>query len=802
MIDFSKIGVSILDAEPDAYSIEAMRYLTTRGIDRKSIRAANIRFLTGPAIDRLFPASKQGDREDHASVRGETHFYAKWALVVPDSRDKTYGTGRFEYNDLSFGVEASPPKFLTPAGRPLKVYHPKTVPAKSLIDTAKPLYIIEGPTKAIAAAQRGLACVGVNGCAGWHEPETKLPKGATVEQARATIRAELHQYLLPGREVCLLTDADARTNLNVRQQLINFMDAAAIGFSCKVVYVELPISTNGPGIDDYFADGNTLADFKQLPRHPRGSEVIKLMRCAFMDRTELGLADRFATVHGDQCRHDPRIGEWFTYADGEGYLSGDVEPRRRLVDVVRTLPSETEASRGDFAFKERRKFQDTCGRSSTINAALALAANDRSLEVDAAKFDADTNLLGLQNGILNLSTGKLLAPSRDLLVTRKAGCTFEAKASSPEFVEFMRTVTGGDTALLSYLQEVVGAALLGRAIRTAIQIFYGPGGTGKTTLIEIILALLGEYATATKADLLLRQRRHNDPEAPTPFLKVLRGLRLVVCSELNENVAIDEALVKDLTGADTITARGLREAPITFKNTAAIWIRGNHAPVINAADSAIRERVNIVPFNNVIDASDRNKTLAEDIVAKELPGVLNWALAGMRRYASRGYEFVMPESVKKATIKVQIASDIIGAWLDECCDVKPTQSDYPYCEPQTEVTHSYRRWCMQNGHQPMSSKMLWAKLRNRFGFDDEWPRKSNGIKVAYGLQLTRTDDINDPIHTANKELKSLAVENVELRRELAALVTPGLVAPVPKAPRDRRDQSGEVLVFQRRRTTS
>jgi P4 family phage/plasmid primase-like protien len=780
--NFNKVGISVLakSVEPDAKA-----YLHLRGHTDAAIRAANFRYVDAENAEYLFPASIRGKRTfgnttPEPDKETQECYFPKYAIVLPYPDDPTYCVARIKHEIIA----GDPPRFLTPTGRGLLPYVPPSISRKDLLDSAKPLFVVESPFKSVVAASRGLVCIGVNGHTGAFEPGTK----------RGAIRAELHEYLKPGRPVCLLTDADARTNLEVRKSLLWFMDAAVADFDCKPFAVELPDLGDGKsGIDDYFAAGHKLRDFEKLLRHSRGSTAISELRCAFYELTETGLAQRFEAQHGADCRRDPKIKQWYTWTSS-GYRSGNVEPEARIIQTAASLAAETAAAKSPQENKVRAKFAKDCGKLNAQNAALTIAGRFPSMHIDAAQFDAESDLLGVRNGVLRLSTGKLLAPSRDLMVTMLAGCAFDSKAGAPGFVEYMRTVTKGDAALLGYLQEVIGAALLGRAIRTAIQIFYGPGGTGKTTLIEIILAMLGQYATATKADLLLRQRQNTNPEAPTPFLKVLRGLRLVVCSELNENVAINDALVKDLTGADTVTARGLHEAPITFKNTAAIWIRGNHAPVISGTDTAIRERVNIVPFGNVIEAGTRDKTLADRIITTELSGVLNWALVGMRRYVARGYEFALPDAVTKATRQVQAASDVIGAWLDDSYQVDPTQTELPWRETQAGVTRNHREWCAQNGHRPLSSKMLWSKLRLRFGFGEDWPLRSDGGKFATGFKAIRDpnmesikDKFVESMVAANQDIAKLLKE---ARDEIAALKA----ERAPTAASDSSDSPGGNVV--------
>jgi P4 family phage/plasmid primase-like protien len=767
--DYSKIGVPMLDASVPA---EALEYLTaTRGHTRKGIAAAGFRYINGEKVKAMFPvASIRGtyNYDTGASVpdqKTKASWWPRYAIVLPYSGDPHYAVMRVEYKIEALGKEAKGPhKYLTTANQGLKVYVPPMVSRKDLLNSKKTLYVVESPFKAVAAATHGIACVGVNGCHGAQEPHTALPTDATAEQARAVIRAELHEFLMKDREVCFLPDADVRSNLNVRRDLLTFLDAVAIGFECKPVYVPLPDLGEGKtGIDDYFGADHKLKDFEKLPRESRDSENVKTLQSAFFDQTEIGLARRFEVQHGRDCRHDRDAKEWYTWTPG-GYRAGPVEPESRIIQTVGSLAAETSAAKSPEDKALRAKFSKDSARLNAQNAALTIAGRFPSMAIDSAQFDTDSNLLGVRNGILNLSTGKLLAPSRESMVTKSTACAFDSKATAPLFGRFIDTATGGVKGkdLKRHIQEVVGASLLGRSMRTQLHIIYGPAQTGKSVLIEIGLALHGDYGMASKADLLLRQRRDTDPEKPTPFLKTLRGRRLVVCSELNEGVAFDDALIKDLTGGDTITARGLNESPVTFKNTATLWVRGNHLPRIGA-DGAMRDRVIVTPLTYVIDAAHKDKTLAERIIATELPGVLNWALIGMHRYVERGYEFDLPAAVVKATAQMQTDGDIIGLWLRESFEIDATGR-----VEAKEFVRSYYNWRTQNGYVgTATSPSLYKDIRRRFKLDDEWPLKSNGKVWATGFKPIKDPEVPDVVEVFAKTNRELAGKNKGLEDELA-----------------------------------
>jgi hypothetical protein len=276
--NFSKVGKSMLDKGVPA---AALKYLLDRGHTRESIAAAGFRFMDDSYdIAMLYRPSYECGSDSRFSdlMRGDSEvktgeYYARQAIVLPYPDDPTYAVTRFEYATVEGDDSVDPPKFLTPTGRGLLPYIPKSVSRKDLLDPKKPLYIIESPFKAAAAAAHGLLCIGVNGHTGVFEPKTE----------RTKLRPELRPYMKPGRESCFLTDADVRTNSDVCKSQLCFLDVSA-KLGCKPVFIEIPDLGDGKtGIDDWFKAGGTLKKFEKLDRHARESQTVIELRSRHTD---------------------------------------------------------------------------------------------------------------------------------------------------------------------------------------------------------------------------------------------------------------------------------------------------------------------------------------------------------------------------------------------------------------------------------------------------------------------------------------------------------------------------------------
>ena len=160
----------------------------------------------------------------------------------------------------------------------------------------------------------------------------------------------------------------------------------------------------------------------------------------------------------------------------------------------------------------------------------------------------------MQNGVVELKTGKFRPARREDLITKRANVIFDPNAQCPNWLKFLDTVTGGDASFQSYIQRVVGYTLTGSVREEVMFVLYGTGNNGKSTFRETVHSLLGDYALATDAGLLIERKT---PGGATPELARLKGRRLVSINETSENDHLNEARVKFITSQDKITARNL-----------------------------------------------------------------------------------------------------------------------------------------------------------------------------------------------------------------------------------------------------
>ena len=217
-------------------------------------------------------------------------------------------------------------------------------------------------------------------------------------------------------------------------------------------------------------------------------------------------------------------------------------------------------------------------------------------------------------------------------------------------------------------------------------------------------------------------------DRPSNEVAALAGRRLVVTSELNGGFRIDEGLVKDMTGGDSVSARFLYQESFTFRPTFKLWLYGNHRPTISGMDDGIWRRIRLIPFIVQIPEEKRDAALLVKLRA-ELPGILAWAVRGWQDFRQRGLD--PPSGVACATAEYRTESDMLGQFMAECC----------YKAEDATVRggnlyNRYKEWAEQNGACPAISNTRFGSALKERGFKNE--RDGRG-KFWKGIGLLKVD---------------------------------------------------------------
>ena len=410
------------------------------------------------------------------------------------------------------------------------------------------------------------------------------------------------------------------------------------------------------------ADEIDMSAFDAGPEHPDDYErapapvkpdgnVVALPGAQTLEVSEDAIALAFTREFQGTMRYDHHVGRWYQWS----------QTHWRRLEVPAALHFAREIGRRLGSGKKA-----VC-KASVAKGAETFTQADPTHAVTSAIWDADPWLLGTPAGTLNLKTGKMHQPRPSDFITKLAGCSPDSREPTL-WLRFLQEATGRDTQMMIYLQRVAGYCLTGLTTEHALFFIYGPGGNGKSVFLNILVHILGNYATNAPMDTFTSSKFSSHPTE----LAMLKGARLVTASETEEGRSWAEARIKALTGGDPISARFMRQDFFTYQPQFKLLFAGNHQPTLNSVDPAMRRRFNMMPF---IFAPVEPDHMLEERLREEAPRILAWALQGCLDWQKEGLG--RPDSVTAATAEYFEEQDIFGQWIDARCEVGKGKWEQP-----------------------------------------------------------------------------------------------------------------------------
>jgi putative DNA primase/helicase len=389
----------------------------------------------------------------------------------------------------------------------------------------------------------------------------------------------------------------------------------------------------------------------------------------FFKCTDYGNCERLVYWHGNNIRYCHDLKAWFIW-DGIRWKEDNFgEIRRRAKDVVRRIYKEASECTDDDMRKSYLKHIKESESNFKQKALIELAQSEIEVSILQNQLDSNDYFFNVLNGTIDLETGELLPHQRENLITRLSPVNYDPDAKLELWDNFLNTVTSGKEGIKegikAFLQQAVGYSLTGDTAEEVLFFVHGEAATGKSTFIEAVKAVMGDYAKTADFESFLKRKEvgtiRND-------IANLAGARLVTSIEVDEGKALAEGLIKMITGGDTVRARFLYHEGFDFLPKMKLWLCANHVPKVKHDDEAMWRRILKIPFNHVIPKEDRDsqvkKTLKDPSIAG--PAILAWAVKGCGLYLEKG-KLCVPEGITKATEDYRASMDIMKPFIDECC---------------------------------------------------------------------------------------------------------------------------------------
>lgn len=376
----------------------------------------------------------------------------------------------------------------------------------------------------------------------------------------------------------------------------------------------------------------------------------------------------------------------------------------------------------------------------------------------ASEFDSNLNLLGLENGVIDLKEWVFREGRPEDYITKTTG--YELPIGDAELPiklaninvhmsDIIPNYQRYKDDLLTFISQIIpieevrnyairflSKCLSGENRDEGFYIWTGSGGNGKSKLIELAQLVLGEYACGLPVSLITSKRASSN--SATPEMERTKGIRLTVMQEPEADENINIGLMKELTGNDKIIARGLYKEPVEFVPQYKLLLMCNDLPNIPSNDDGTWRRLEVVDFiakfvgeedYHKLDDSrhiyKRDKEMRNKLPAWKLIffGIL---LEEWMKYDVDG--ITVPPQVNSKTKSYRNANDNVGRWISEACEEAPNEvvdgvEKAP--TPFSDLCEDFEEWCKENGIKPNKNKFKEDLMR--------WQEKSQ-----FGLSLGRT----------------------------------------------------------------
>src|SRR5829696_6871757 len=366
--------------------------------------------------------------------------------------------------------------------------------------------------------------------------------------------------------------------------------------------------------------------------------------------------------------------------------------------------------------------------SERLKAMWTLAKAD--LAVSPEELDTDPMLLNVENGTIELRNGALRPHRPEDLITKLAPVEFDPAAQAPRFYKFLKQILVGEE-LIAFVQRFLGYSLTGSTKeRSSLAVLHGVGKNGKSTLVELFQDLMGDYSSVAHPNTIMRQS-FSDSTAQYQLAE-LKGARFVSVSETKRGVELEEAVVKQITGSDTISAPAPYGKPFTYRPQFKLWLSTNHKPEIPDGSEAIWDRMRLIPFTQRFDGKKADPKLPEKL-REELPGVLAWAVEGCVAWVEGGLG--SSRAVDAATAAYRSETDVLDRFFEDACEFGPSAT---HRVSKKDLFQAWERWCYAEGTDPGMQVPFTRTVGERGvvrGFKDV---KIKGVRLWTGIKLADT----------------------------------------------------------------
>lgn len=350
------------------------------------------------------------------------------------------------------------------------------------------------------------------------------------------------------------------------------------------------------------------------------------------------------------------------------------------------------------------------------------------------------HLLPIKNyQVIDLTNGKTR--------TRTSGDYFSyecpvqlTKTRSDFFQSFISSVMCEKEDHIEYLQKILGYALTGETKSRCFFVWWGKGRNGKSVLLKLMEAILKEQAQTISKEIIINNGKKT---AGGPELLSIKDARLLTFSETDAKEALNEGLIKMMTGADTIKARGLYKDPIVFTPIGKLVIATNNKPEFDGNSQANIDRIKFVPFlARFVEEEEENKKkhkykiileIHKTLIENHLDEFFSWCVEGAIQFY-KNPTFNPPVEIAEHQSSYIQSQATFASWISERIEVNEKGTI-----ARSSLYDDYSQFCQDLDLMKLNKRAFLELVENEFGK----AQKTKGIYCIKGYQFKFNESDNE-----------------------------------------------------------
>lgn len=455
--------------------------------------------------------------------------------------------------------------------------------------------------------------------------------------------------------------------------------------------------------------------------------------------SEMGMANLFGILYNQEARYCPEHKTWYTYHEGAWRKDeGSILVSEKIKDFVRLMILYCGEIQDDDLRKSYTNFVNKMGDRRMRDRICKDATGE--LRIAASQFDANPYLINCLNGTYDLRDFTFHEHTWSDFLTMQTNFshTIQRNVKCERWEKFIDEVTQGNKDKADFLQRSLGYSILGMSNEECMFILHGKTTrNGKSTLLNTIETMLGDYAKVVPVGMICKGDRSKDAEAASPTLAGLKGKRFVTMSESNEYGKLDEEKIKQLTGGEEISARALYQSAITFLPQFTLWLSCNDLPMVTDKSLFASQRIKVVEFNRHFSPEEQDTHLKNELTSQEaMSGIFMWLVKGYAEYKKCGLE--ISRELQGVVDKYERDNDLVLQFLENRCDRTPESDEHSNNLIRAkDLYQAFKMWAKSEGVFILSARKFNAEMERH---PDWYDRKStsSGYVIYWGLKLKET----------------------------------------------------------------